>query len=291
MLKNQDTDQNLNDYSFNVFSQTGEDGIIEKILDILSEKDKWCVEFGAWDGKLFSNTCNLIMNKDYYSVQIEGNQEKYKELCNTYQNKNVICNNQFVGFDKNNNLDTILSETDIPQNFDFLSIDVDGNDYHIWSCMEKYRPKLVCVEYNPTIPNEVEFVQEKNINVNQGASILSFVKLAQSKEYELICATMINAFFIDRKYFKLFNIANNSINNIRQDKSCVTYLYSGYDGTIFIEGAKRLPWHKINLKEENFQIIPKSLRVFPSNYNKQQRRLFNIFKNFLKLNFKKFLGY
>ncbi len=40
----------LLDYGKNVYSQTGEDGVIEKILDILPDRDSWCVEFGAWDG-------------------------------------------------------------------------------------------------------------------------------------------------------------------------------------------------------------------------------------------------
>ena len=65
--ENKDTDkQNSNTgnwllkYRKNIFSQFGEDGIIEKIFSILPNTCKWCVEFGAWDGKHISNTRFLL---------------------------------------------------------------------------------------------------------------------------------------------------------------------------------------------------------------------------------------
>jgi hypothetical protein len=46
----------LSKYRKNYFSQNGEDGVLEEILSRLDIKSGWCVEFGAWDGKTFSNT-------------------------------------------------------------------------------------------------------------------------------------------------------------------------------------------------------------------------------------------
>ncbi len=56
----------------NVHSQAGEDGIIEKILELLPVRDHWCVEFGAWDGVFLSNTRRLIEHAGYSAVLIEG---------------------------------------------------------------------------------------------------------------------------------------------------------------------------------------------------------------------------
>ena len=42
--------------------------------------DKWCVEFGAWDGVYCSNTCHLIRDKEYKAVLIEGDKSKFSEL-------------------------------------------------------------------------------------------------------------------------------------------------------------------------------------------------------------------
>jgi hypothetical protein len=65
-------DTSLSAFARNVTSQCGEDGIIERILSIMTDKDGWCVEFGAWDGKHLSNTYNLIHNKGYSAVLIES---------------------------------------------------------------------------------------------------------------------------------------------------------------------------------------------------------------------------
>jgi len=58
------------DIQKNVTSQCGEDGIIEEIFTIIKDGDKWCVEFGAWDGKQTSNTWNLIQNKGWAGIAI-----------------------------------------------------------------------------------------------------------------------------------------------------------------------------------------------------------------------------
>jgi hypothetical protein len=93
----------LNQFESNVTSQYGEDGIITKIFEVIPEKNKWCVEFGAWDGKLYSNTYNLINQQGYSAVLIEANPKRYQDLIKTYRdNKKVIPLNAFVGFEKSN---------------------------------------------------------------------------------------------------------------------------------------------------------------------------------------------
>ena len=60
---------------------------------------------------------------------------------------------------------------------DLLSIDIDGNDYYIFESLARLKPELVVIEFNPTIPNDVMFVQERNITVNQGCSLLALIAL------------------------------------------------------------------------------------------------------------------
>ena len=66
----------------NFYSQNGEDGIIEEILCRIpkSEKNSWCVEFGAWDGKHMSNTFHLVESAKYAAIYIEGNSEYFEKL-------------------------------------------------------------------------------------------------------------------------------------------------------------------------------------------------------------------
>ena len=271
-------------YSKNITSQEGEDGIIAKILEFLPDKNQWCVEFGAWDGKAYSNSANLILNKNFSAVLIEGNENRFKALVENYKdNGSVIPLNQFVGFETQNNLDSVLSKTPIPIDFDFLSIDIDGNEYHVLEQMHTYKPKCICVEYNPTIPNEVEFIQKKDMTVNHGSSIKSLTILANKMGYELLSVTRINAFYVRRKYFNLFNINDNSIGEMRKDYKYITYLFSGYDGTVFTSGYQGLPWHNIPTKHNDFQILPKFLRKFPGQYDKLSKLLMRLFLIYRKL--------
>lgn len=269
----------LLDCAANIYSQSGEDGIIAKILEIIPGKDKWCVEFGAWDGRFLSNTRNLILSLDYSAVLIEANRKKYTELRKTYaSNKQVITLNRFVGFSETDNLDKILYETPIPHDFDFLSIDIDGNDYHVWKYCCDYKPKVVCIEFNPTIPNEVEFVQSANGKINQGSSLSALVKLGKAKGYELISVIKFNAFFVRSEYYPLFNIDDNCPEGLRTDRSAITYLFSGYDGKIFLEGAKCLPWHGVSIKQKRLQQVSKIFRRYPGTFGLLRKCLFYLYK-------------
>jgi hypothetical protein len=271
----------LLDHSGNVYSQTGEDGIIGKILDFLPEKDQWCVEFGAWDGRFASNTRHLIESRGYAAVLIEADAERFRDLKRLNEaNQRTILLNRFVDFMPEDNLDTLLAETPIPRDFDFLSIDIDGNDYHVWKAMRHYRPKLVCIEFNPTIPTELEFVQAANRGINHGSSLMSLVRLGQSKGYELVAVTKINAIFVRAEQLELFAISDNSPQKLREDLTSVTHIFSGYDGTIFLSGRAEMPWHGIAYASRLRQ-LPKYFRKYPGSFGRLRSRLWQIFRRVL----------
>lgn len=251
----------------------GEDGIIEKILEIIPGRNNWCVEFGAWDGLHLTNTRRLILSAGYSAVLIEADSEKYKDLMVNYKDyaKNITLLNCFVGFGNDDNLDKILGPTAIPKDFDFLSIDIDGNDYHVWERVKHYRPKLVVIEFNHTIPSEVRFIQKADATVNQGSSLLSVVELGKQKGYELVCVLRFNAFFVRAEDFPLFEIDNNTIQELRKDLSGITYLFQGYDGKILLSGALDFPWHSVQFTEKSLQLLPSYLRTFPGRYTLMQK--------------------
>ncbi|MCB1774569.1 MAG: FkbM family methyltransferase [Gammaproteobacteria bacterium] len=269
----------LLDFKHNVYSQGGEDGVLSAILDRLPDTDRWCVEFGAWDGIHLSNVRNLIQERDYSAVMIEGSHTRSEELRSNYaDNPRVFPVNAFVGFTAADGLDRILADTPITRDFDLLSIDIDGNDYHVWKAVGEYRPKVVCIEFNQTIPTGVEFVQPADPAVNQGSSVSAMVALGREKGYQLVCVLDLNAIFVRDDYFPLFEIQDNSPWVLRTNASEVTYLFSGYDGTVFLRGGMGLPWHGMRLRESKFQLLPRFLRRFPSNYSVWQRLLFRVYK-------------
>jgi hypothetical protein len=271
----------LAQYVGNVHSQSGEDGIIGKILSLLPERDRHCVEFGAWNGLHYSNTKRLIDEEDYSALLIEASESRFRELEKNYKdNPKVIAQNQMVGWEDSDCLDGILSRVNFPLDFDLLSVDIDGNDYHVWKAIKKYRPKLVVIEFNPTIPTEVEYVQRADPRVTRGCSLMSLCQLAKDKEYELVCVQPYNAFFVDKKYFKLFSIEDNRPETLRRDLSLITWMFIGYDGSIHLTGSRMMHWQQILLRPGEFNVLPRFLRKFPDDYNWLQRAAFKILKWF-----------
>jgi hypothetical protein len=273
----------LLDFAANVNSQNGEDGILAKVLEVIGVSNGWCVEFGAWDGRHLSNTYSLISDRGFSAVVIEGSTRRFRDLVATFRdNSRVTTVNSYVGFTAADGLDSILARTSIPPDFDVLSVDIDGNDYHVWRAVTLYTPKVVLIEYNPTIPSAVEFVQPADMAINQGSSMLSLSLLAREKGYELVAATEHNCFFVKSQFFHLFGIDDNSVAAIRPDEALVTYIFNGFDGTVFVRGYGRLAWHGIPYRESKVQQIPRVLRRFPSTYGPLMRVLSRYYRSLKK---------
>ena len=275
--------ESLNNFSKKIYSQFGEDGILLEILNRLKNKnlDKWCVEFGAKDGISYSNTYNLIKHYNYNAVLIEGDKKYFKKLSKNLPQKNIIKINKFVNFSGPNNLDEILGSTVIPENFDILSIDIDGCDFYIFESLIKYKPKIVCIEFNHLIPNSIEFVQKKDFKIKQGSSAKSLIKLAEKKDYKLVGSSFSNLFFIDKEYFNLVTEKEVLLEDLIDDHEIKNFIFSSYDGTLHTTKPVKLGWHKIELKNEKIQILPKFLRHFPDDYNFFQKIIFLILREFL----------
>ena len=274
----------VNEYGKKIYSQFGEDGIINEILNRLKNDnlDKYCVEFGARDGVSDSNTYNLIKNHNYKAVLIEGDKKYFKRLCKNFSSDEIIKINKFIDFNGENSLDKVLQNINIPKNFDFLSIDIDGCDYFIFESLKDYQPKLICVEFNHLIPNEVEFVQEKNFKIKQGSSPLSLIKLAKSKEYSLVGCTLTNLFFINKVHKdSVIGDVEIKLEKIRNDKNIKNFIFPSYDGTLHSTLPIDISWHKLSISNKKFQILPFFLRKFPDDYNFLQKIFFLIFREIL----------
>ena len=74
-------ESNLNLFKKDVYSQFGEDGIIEELINRLGKKKNFqCCEFGAWNGEFLSNTCNLIRKKNYKAILSEPDKKNLESL-------------------------------------------------------------------------------------------------------------------------------------------------------------------------------------------------------------------
>lgn len=276
----------LLEHRHNHTSQFGEDGVLAKVLEVIGASDNgWCVEFGAYDGIFCSNTHTLIKDHGYKAVLIEVNPRRLVKLRENYRgHEGISILDKFVAFEGENSLDNLLAQTPIPQDFDLLSVDVDGNDYHIWKSVEQYRPKVVIIEFNPTIPLELEVVQPKEIYHDCGSSLSALYRLGKEKGYELVATTDANAIFVDRPYFEAFGIADNRPRELWQEfvPRYLMSVYQKFDGTLVIGGYDHLHWHRMKIKPSKIQVLPRFLRFYPGGDSKLLRLIKQVYYRVLR---------
>jgi hypothetical protein len=241
----------LNQFEHNVYSQSGEDGVLDKIFELISiPEEPWFCEFGAWDGVHLSNSANLVKHHHWSGVYLEGNKRKYLDLkknFSQFNNLNLI--NKWVDWVEGSEclLDNILQETPMPKQFDFLSIDIDGNDYHVWDTLNVYRPRVVCIEFNSTIPNEVYYIQENSPNVRFGSSLLAIIELGKAKGYELCYVNKLNAILVNNEEYPQLNIPTNSIQDMHFPRMDAR-VFQGYNGKVCVMGMDKLYWDLRTIK-------------------------------------------
>lgn len=258
----------LSKYLSNTYSQIGQDGVLQKCIEIL-ELDEKClsVEFGAWDGIYLSNTASLIKKNNWNGIFIEANVAKFAELAKNYSDEiasgRVTAINQFVHLESGKGtLDEIIKKTGWAD-VNFLSIDIDGNDIYILNAL-KMRPELLLIEFNPSIQNDTVFIQDRDPVINQGSSLKAIIAAASKIGYDLIYAFNFDALFVRSDKFEKFAIEDNSIDSMYMPFKDNRFVQC-YDGTIYIDGCRRLLWKGVEFGIDELQLLPKKLRSFNDN--------------------------
>lgn len=180
----------LKSHERNIHSQGGEDGIIERIFATLGLERGTAVEFGAWDGVHLSNTAHL-REQGWRAVLIEGDAAKIPHLRRLADERTRVVAAMVVP-EGSASLDAILDAQGVAH-VDFLSIDIDGDDIHILSCLKR-RPRVICIEFNPTIPPPYSYVNPRG--TLKGSSLVALCEVATRLDYRLVYATYCNAFFV-----------------------------------------------------------------------------------------------
>lgn len=178
-----------------IFSQNGEDGVIEEILNRLDIKKGYFLEFGVQSGEE-CNCAYLAKNKGWTGTFIESSQRDYNLLKQNYKDFNINVINEFITYE---NIQSIIDR--LGNEIDLLSIDIDSQDYWVWEAVES-NPKIVIIEYNATLTGSKAIKKGRSVpwdgTTAYGASIEAYINLGKKKGYTLIHTERngVNAFFI-----------------------------------------------------------------------------------------------
>ena len=212
----------LSEIEYKVFSQWGEDGIIDWITSKLKDIPKSFLEIGT-ENYNESNTRYLLQNKNWTGYLIEGNKKAVEEIKKNriFWKYNLTVKNAFIN---STNINLILKKIKIPKKIGLLSIDIDSVDYWVLKELKYVIPVIIVCEFNPllekeklvTVPDKKKFVrnQEHFSNLYYGASIKAFQNLLKKSGYVFIGTNTAgnNAFFIEKDYSK------NILNLIKEKK-------------------------------------------------------------------------
>ncbi len=204
--------KNLSDVEFQVFSQWGEDGIIDWLVNKIPGIPNNFLEIGTQDYKE-SNTRFLLINKNWDGFIIEANGEDIKKIKKQrlYWRHNLVIKKEFITA---NNINKVVRSLNVPKKLGLLSLDIDGVDYWILKELTALEPYIVVCEYNSlfgqkkalTVPYKKNFDRsnEHYSNLYYGASIKAFENLMKRKKYFLLGTNSAgnNAFFVKKNIWK-----------------------------------------------------------------------------------------
>ena len=172
----------------NLYTQFGEDGLIQGCLDRIGSTNRHCFEIGAADGRFFSNTLRL-REEDWYAVLIESDPKLSQALEMDFGHQSTCI------YELCEDLDRTLSTTDIDLHPDLGVIDIDGQDWYLWNDLEKYVPRVMLVEIATS--GEDEPVPDRGEKGQAGLTAIR--NLGEEKGYELVATTYCNALFVHKE--------------------------------------------------------------------------------------------
>jgi hypothetical protein len=245
----------LSDVEFKVFSQWGDDGIIQWLVNNLEFPNKTFIEFGV-ENYRESNTRFLMMNNNWSGLVMDGSESNVAQIVESeyYWQYDLSAKTAFIDAD---NIDSLIESADFHKEVGILHIDLDGNDYWIWDKISVISPVVVIVEYNSvfgndraiTTPYDKAFFRtdSHHSNLYFGASLPALHRLSIKKGYSFIGCTSAgnNAYFVRKD--KLNDVVRERslqegyvLSNCRESRDAhggLTYL----TGSARIEAIRGLP--------------------------------------------------
>lgn len=193
----------LERFGFSVASQNEEDGMLVEVFRRIGEGTRTFFEFGVGNG-LQNNTCYfLLAGWRGWWIEITAPKVQFirQHFASAIAEKRLVIDDTPLDAE---NVEAVCTRLGIPDEIDLLSIDIDGNDYHVFEAMRRIRSRVVVLEYNGLYPPPHRIVGAYDPAYSYadstyiGASLQSLTDLAESKGYQLVGCniTGLNCIFV-----------------------------------------------------------------------------------------------
>jgi len=190
---------NLHRHEAQICSQNGEDGVISEIFRRIGATNRVFLEIGVGDGR--ENNTAFLLGLGWTGFWVDGNPALEKRVKAARLEE---CVRVKIAFVNQENIPGLVRELGVPEDLDFLSVDIDQNTYYVWRALRAWRPRLAVIEYNSVIPASIDwkanYAPDKvhDGTDNYGASLKALEKLGRDLGYSLVhCELMgCNAFFV-----------------------------------------------------------------------------------------------
>ena len=200
--------KHLSEIEFSGFSQWGEDGIIDWLIEKLPGIPETFVEFGVADYRE-SNTRLLLNLRNWRGFVMDGSSEHINNIKsqNVSWRHDLTTNCAFIDKD---NINQLIGASGMSGDIGLLSVDIDGNDYWVWQAINVVNPAIVICEYNATfgdihqisVPYKASFQRTNahHSNLYFGASLPALIELGLQKGYVFVGTNSngCNAFFVQK---------------------------------------------------------------------------------------------
>lgn len=198
-----DDPRRLDRQGIKIYSQNDEDGLISEIFKRVGTENRSFLEFGVENG--LENNTRFLLEQGWSGTWLEGDSRFVAAMEQGFRARIESGRLRVVhAMVDRENINELIRASGLPNDLDLLSIDIDGNDYHIWESITVIEPRIVVIEYNAKFPPPVKWLMPYDPAFRWdgsdqfGASIASMAELGQRKGYQLVGCniTGANAFFV-----------------------------------------------------------------------------------------------
>lgn len=241
----------IEDVGFKVYSQFEEDGILLYIFSMIDTTNKRVLEICAGNG-IECMSANLIVNHGWEGLLLDGDEKLVEKGIDFYRTNELTWLQPPVfkqAWITKENVNELLANYGFEGNIDLLSLDIDGNDYHIMEAINIVQPRVIVCETQNVIPGDLAITVPYNSNFSRtqsahpdfmGASLLAMKTLLAKRGYRLVGS--------HRYGFNVFFMSDNVGTDYFPEVSIESVLNNAYTKQRHATAwpaVKDLPWMKV----------------------------------------------